>query len=77
MVVHVTLLEPTDIPSVDQVAHEHAWQTRSSHRTSTGTVRYVRCARCGANRIDLEHHADEPPVPVSRVVVARTAATRS
>jgi hypothetical protein len=26
--------------------HRHAWQTRSRHHTSAGTVRYDRCA-CG------------------------------
>jgi hypothetical protein len=32
--------------------HEHAWQTRSCHRTSDGIVAYQRC-RCGRWRLRL------------------------
>ncbi|UTX53670.1 hypothetical protein [Leucobacter aridicollis] len=34
-------------------AHEHSWRTESHHSTSEGIVRYVRCARCGAHRVEL------------------------
>ncbi|KUM29643.1 hypothetical protein AQ436_08260 [Arthrobacter sp. EpRS66] len=26
--------------------HEHSWQTRSSHHTSTGIVQYLQCLTC-------------------------------
>ncbi|WP_156253944.1 hypothetical protein [Pseudactinotalea terrae] len=66
----MTLLEPTETRPTETATatHEHAWQTRSSHRTSTGVVRYVSCVSCGGNRIDVQQHADEPPAAVSRVV---------
>lgn len=33
--------------------HEHGWSTQSAHRTSEGTVVYVRCTQCGASRVEL------------------------
>ena len=47
--------------------HEHGWSTVSTHRTSGGTVVYVRCA-CGALRIDLTRNDGLPPVALSRTV---------
>ena len=55
-------------PSAD---HEHGWQTESAHATSQGCVVYVRCAACGARRVDLQLGQAAPPVAVSRVI-ART-----
>jgi hypothetical protein len=47
--------------------HEHGWLTESSHQTSEGRVHYVRCARCGVRRVDLQPHPLLPPQPLSRV----------
>lgn len=33
--------------------HEHGWITESEHRTSGGTIAYVKCTSCGALRVDL------------------------
>lgn len=41
------------VAPVPNPAHEHGWFTQSSHRTSQGVVVYVRCAECGASRVDL------------------------
>ncbi|MBL3686238.1 hypothetical protein D3248_04630 [Leucobacter zeae] len=43
-------------------AHEHGWIAESRHRTSEGVCVYVRCADCGARRMDLQAHAGLPPV---------------
>lgn len=48
--------------------HEHGWLTASVHRTSDAVVRYVRCAGCGAWRVDAETATLMPPAAVSRVV---------
>lgn len=45
--------------------HEHGWRTESAHRTSEGTVRYVRCPACGARRVDLQRGPEQPPVALS------------
>ncbi|WP_460755916.1 hypothetical protein [Myceligenerans cantabricum] len=50
-------------------SHEHAWVTESSHRTSEGRVRYVRC-RCGSRRVDLQPHPHLPPSPLSTTLGA-------
>lgn len=77
MVSGMTLLEPETTPTETAAApHEHAWQTRSSHGTSTGVVRYVSCVGCGGNRIDVQQHADEPPTAASRVIGADTPSSR-
>lgn len=47
---------------------EHGWRTESRHPTSTGTVLYVRCVRCGVRRVDVQPYAAEPPVAVSIVI---------
>ncbi|MEW1706680.1 hypothetical protein AB0230_05505 [Microbacterium sp. NPDC089190] len=49
--------------------HEHGWVTASVHATSVGRVRYVRCAGCGAWRVDADAETAAPPAAVSRVVV--------
>jgi hypothetical protein len=46
--------------------HEHGWLTESSHQTSEGRVVYVRCARCGIRRVDLQAHPLLPPWPLTR-----------
>ncbi|WEK60571.1 MAG: hypothetical protein P0Y60_14860 [Candidatus Microbacterium colombiense] len=46
-------------------AHEHAWQVESRHRTSEGTLLYVRCAGCGIRRLDLQGHPQTPPAALS------------
>ncbi|MFC7431798.1 MULTISPECIES: hypothetical protein [unclassified Agrococcus] len=51
--------------------HEHGWTTESTHATSEGTVRYVRCAACGARRVDLEPAASAPPAAASTIVAHR------
>ncbi|WP_337005759.1 MULTISPECIES: hypothetical protein [unclassified Microbacterium] len=45
--------------------HEHAWLVESRHPTSEGIVLYVRCADCGARRVDLQQHAHTPPIALS------------
>lgn len=50
--------------------HEHGWITESRHSTSEGTVVYVRCAACGARRVDLLAHPTAPPAVLSRVTGA-------
>lgn len=44
--------------------HEHGWVTLSSHATSDGIVRYVRCAVCGALRVDHDPQV-LPPLPLT------------
>ncbi|MBB1050235.1 MAG: hypothetical protein Q7T31_14185 [Dietzia sp.] len=44
----------------DPDVHQHEWLTRSSHRTSEGTVTYESC-HCGAHRVL------RAGVPVARV----------
>ncbi|ALJ20420.1 hypothetical protein [Microbacterium sp. No. 7] len=46
-------------------AHEHGWYVESRHATSIGRVLYVRCAVCGARRVDVQEHADRPPAALS------------
>ncbi len=58
-----TLSPPATTP-----LHEHAWLTESTHATSEGRVRYVRCTGCRARRVDLDPAAAAPPVPLSREV---------
>lgn len=50
---------------------EHGWQTESRHRVSTGLIVYVRCARCGARRVDHLGAGALVPSGLSRVVVPR------
>lgn len=54
-------------------AHEHAWTTESAHATSTGVVRYVRCADCGVRRVDVQDHPEAPPAALSREFGAERA----
>ncbi|WP_312168730.1 hypothetical protein [Microbacterium sp.] len=53
------------IPSTP-APHEHAWLVESRHRTSDGTVLYVRCADCAMRRVDLQPHTQMPPTALSR-----------
>lgn len=53
-----------------RAVHEHGWLTESSHPTSEGRVSYVRCAECGARRVDLQPHPLLPPHPLTRGVGA-------
>jgi hypothetical protein len=46
--------------------HEHGWLMESVHAVSTGHVFYVRCAECGARRVDQQGHRRRPPVALSR-----------
>jgi hypothetical protein len=46
--------------------HEHGWLPESSHQTSEGRVIYVRCARCGMRRVDLQPHPLLPPRALTR-----------
>lgn len=48
--------------------HEHAWLVESRHRTSEGTVLYVRCPDCGVRRLDVQGQPDRPPTAVSREI---------
>ena len=67
---------PTAVPTALTVpTHEHAWVTRSAHRTSEGTVRYVGCD-CGTQRIDLQSSPSSPPSALSREVGAAAAQLR-
>lgn len=50
---------------------EHGWQTESQHRVSTGLIVYVRCARCGARRVDRLGAGALVPSGLSRVVAPR------
>ncbi|QLD10303.1 hypothetical protein [Microbacterium oleivorans] len=49
-------------------SHEHGWITESSHRTSDGTIRYVRCAICNARRVDADAIDAAAPVAASREI---------
>ncbi|MEV7693712.1 hypothetical protein AB0N73_10330 [Microbacterium sp. NPDC089189] len=46
-------------------ACEHAWATRSTHRTSEGFVSYVACVRCAALRVDIRRTATAVPEAAS------------
>lgn len=51
-----------------QVDHEHGWRVESRHATSQGAVLYVRCAGCGARRVDLQAGVGVVPEPCSRTL---------
>ncbi|AVM02257.1 hypothetical protein C6V83_13625 [Gordonia iterans] len=54
---------------------EHAWTTESSHATSSGRVRYVRCVHCGTRRVDFQEHPELPPTALSAEVPTSSAPT--
>lgn len=54
-------------------AHEHGWGVESRHRTSDGTVLYVRCTGCGARRVDLQESTGMPPAALSAVAPVRAS----
>ncbi|MGW8484610.1 hypothetical protein ACWGJP_15885 [Microbacterium sp. NPDC055903] len=61
----MTALHTRPIPRPVHI-HEHGWIVESRHATSEGRILYVRCADCGARRIDLEAHPAAPPLALSR-----------
>ena len=62
--------QPLPAPTIPD---EHAWTTESSHVTSSGRVRYVRCIHCGTRRIDFQEHPELPPTALSAEVPATGA----
>ncbi|WP_433584629.1 hypothetical protein [Microbacterium hydrocarbonoxydans] len=64
----MTALHTRPIPQPITTAHEHAWSVESRHRTSDGTVLYVRCGDCGTRRVDVEQHPSMPPSALSRTL---------
>lgn len=63
---HTTFAPLTRPVTIPAPACEHAWRTESRHPTSDGAIRYVRCVRCTARRVDAEPAA--MPVALSRVI---------
>ncbi|MBO0609269.1 hypothetical protein [Myceligenerans salitolerans] len=72
----MTTLETRDDHPLLAPSHEHAWTTESSHPTSEGLVRYVRCVRCGDRRVDIQAHSDAPPRPLT-ATLGRPAGVRA
>ena len=68
MVVYMITRETHDRAgsTAHNTSHEHGWCVESSHSTSIGQVLYVRCAVCGARRVDLHDRRQTPPVALSR-----------
>ena len=66
----MTSLHTLPIPRIPSPTptHEHAWLVESRHRTSEGTVLYVRCADCGSRRLDTQAHPQQPPIALSRTI---------
>ncbi|MCK2037591.1 hypothetical protein KZC51_15780 [Microbacterium sp. SSW1-49] len=66
----MTSLHTLPIPraSSPTTPHEHAWIVESRHRTSEGTLLYVRCADCGSRRLDVQAHPQQPPAALSREI---------
>lgn len=66
----MTSLHTLPIPRIPAQAapHEHAWLVESRHRTSEGTLLYVRCADCGIRRLDAQAHPHRPPSALSREI---------
>ncbi|PRI12340.1 hypothetical protein B4915_01275 [Leucobacter massiliensis] len=52
-------------------SHEHGWCTESRHPSSAGTVVYVRCAGCGARRVDICDRPGGVPRALGREVTSR------
>lgn len=64
----MTALHTRPIPrpvSPAEPLHEHGWRVDSRHSSSEGVIVYVRCAECGAHRVDLQPHPDIPPAALS------------
>lgn len=70
--VAMTIFHTQEIQSpLEQGAtHEHAWLLESQHTTSQGQVSYVKCAGCGARRVELNSRFEEPPTALSRTIRA-------
>jgi hypothetical protein len=66
------ILDPETRPGL---GHEHGWVTESRHATSQGELRYVRCAGCGAHRLDLFEPGGLVGLALSHVVGEGTQAT--
>ena len=56
------------LPVTTVPVHDHAWITESTHATSEGRVRYVRCTGCLARRVDIDAGFAVPPSPLSRTL---------
>lgn len=71
----MTPLHTLPIPRIPTApaAHEHAWLIESRHRTSAGTLLYVRCGGCDTRRVDAQSHPDRPPTALSRELGAPRA----
>ncbi|MGM1018152.1 MAG: hypothetical protein ACQEW8_11515 [Actinomycetota bacterium] len=63
---------PTPLHRTLPAPHEHGWLVESRHATSEGTILYVRCAACGALRVD--RHVAHAAAPEA---VSRESATRA
>ena len=74
----MTTLHTLPIPRIPSPTptHEHAWLVESRHRTSEGTLLYVRCADCGSRRLDMQAHPQQPPVALSHAVGEISGPTR-
>lgn len=64
-------------PATRVEEHEHGWYTESSHRTLEGVIGYVRCAGCGARRIDLVAAPGAVPAARSAIVPGGAAVDRT
>lgn len=64
-------------PTAAARTHQHGWCTESSHRTLEGVIRYVRCAVCGARRIDLVAAPGAVPAARSGIVPGSAAVDRT
>lgn len=60
------------LPHAAPRTHEHGWTAESRHSTSEGVVVYVRCAGCGARRVDMIAFGGMPPSAASRPVGGRS-----
>ncbi|MEV4668173.1 hypothetical protein [Microbacterium sp. LWO12-1.2] len=74
----MTTLHTLPIPRIPLPAttHEHAWLVDSRHRTSEGTLLYVRCADCGSHRLDVQVHPQQPPAALTREIGKTSGSTR-
>jgi len=59
------------LPHAAPRTHEHGWTAESRHPTSEGVVVYVRCAGCGARRVDVVPLGGILPNAASRPVSGR------
>jgi hypothetical protein len=64
---------PLSLQTPALTLHEHGWLVESRHSTSAGYIVYVRCADCGARRIDAQQAPQQPPEALSRETPAAAA----